>query len=99
MSAFREFCGAGARGIALSDQAWISPNPMKTSPRRLAMWARTAFSGGAVLVQTEPVWYWWRWPSGSLHRPPDHAQNPAWAGLPRRNLRVFAKALGVKLPK
>ncbi|MGC9261145.1 MAG: hypothetical protein ACP5I8_13850 [Phycisphaerae bacterium] len=101
MSAFARFREAKIRGIALSDQAWIAPNPMKASPRRLARWALAAFAGGCVLVQAEPVWYWWRLPTGSLNRVPNYTHSPAWTdrGLPRKNLRIFADMLGVSLPK
>lgn len=101
MSSFSRFRKAKIRGLALSDQAWIAPNPMTASPRRLGLWARSAFAGGCILVETEPYWYWWRLPAGSLIRVPDYTRNPAWTdrGLPRNTLRIFAGMLGINLPK
>ncbi len=95
----------GFRGFGLSDQSWLCPdrpynnNGAVCPVSGVIAWARNALAKGALVIETEPAWYWFRLPPGA-EAVRDYTGEPEWAerGAPTANLRALAAALGVKLP-
>ncbi len=103
----------GIQGIAVSNQSWMCDRkpgfgPLNCPPEYLAMWTGNAFlSNSARIVQFEPFWYFFAWPSGVIgdfvpalgNLTP--AIGPASAntglGAPTPNLCFLAQTLGVQL--
>ncbi|MBV9858971.1 MAG: hypothetical protein JO038_02540 [Alphaproteobacteria bacterium] len=99
LPAMREYVEYRARGYGLSDQAWLCDNDEIHCPiDEVVDWAKAAFRGGVMLVETEPYWYWWKFPKGQMERN-DYAQYPNYRtrGDATPNLYRFAAALGVSL--
>jgi hypothetical protein len=91
----------GAKGFGLSDQSWMCANELTCPPDELVNWATTAFSSGALVVQTEPTWYWWNFPVGAIgQQTSNYTQDPKWAnrGYASANLQLWASNLGLTLP-
>ncbi|MDE3174546.1 MAG: hypothetical protein KGM15_00350 [Pseudomonadota bacterium] len=95
----------GFRGFGLSDQAWLCPerpvgNDGSVCPvEGVITWADKALAQGALVIETEPYWYWFQLPPGVL---PDHdyTGEPQWAdrGYATSNLQALASHFGVALP-
>jgi hypothetical protein len=90
----------GAKGFGLSDQSWMCTDEANCPASTLANWATTAFSSGALVVQTEPYWYWWNFPVGAIGpQSANYTTDSQWAnrGYATQNLATLATALGVSL--
>ena len=88
------FAGCGAAGFGLSCQSWLRRVETETDPRELAGWAVEALDRGALLVQFEPVWYFFRLPRGTFEVQ-RYAHLPGWSdrGRPRESFRILETAL------
>lgn len=100
---FRAWHADGARGFGLSDQDWLCAMPrtkeeMNCPAAELIDWAKNAYRDGAVMVQLEPVWYWWDFPRGSTKNDYSTYKTPELRGRATPNLQAFADAFGVRLP-
>ena len=102
----RPFIAAGGfKGFGLSDQSWLCPERPRDSHgtecpvNGVIGWAKNALAQGAIVIETEPVWYWFNLPPGEI-APRDYTRESRWAdrGYATDNLRDFAAALGVELP-
>src|SRR3989344_2857496 len=90
----------GAKGFGLSDQSWMCNDETKCLASELASWASSAFASGALIVETEPYWYWWVFPKGIIGPQTDsYVSDPQWVnrGSATQNLPVLASALGVSI--
>ena len=101
--AFRDWPGYGAKGFGLSDQDWLCNIPKTTADMNcpvaeLIDWARRAYDAGALMVELEPVWYWWNFPRGSAENNYGQYAAAAERGRAKPNLKAFAAAFGVQLP-
>jgi hypothetical protein len=101
--AFQSYEEYGARGFGLSDQDWLYAvpntfNEMNCPVEELIDWAKLAWSRGAVMVQLEPVWYWWDFPRGSVQNDYGQYKYERQRGSRKENLEKFAAAFNVKLP-
>ncbi len=103
----RPFADAGAIGIGLSDQSWMCSNN-NCPVEELAQWANNAFQKGAKLVDFQPLYYFWNYPTFSKYEWLDQdsintnrhtALDPAWKGrgYARENLIKLGQALGVSI--
>ncbi len=91
----------GAKGFGLSDQSWMCADEANCPVSTLSGWATAAFSSGALVVQTEPYWYWWNFPVGAIGpQSSNYTTDPQWAnrGYATNNLTTLATVLGVSLP-
>ncbi len=91
----------GAKGFGLSDQSWMCTDEANCPASTLSNWATAAFSSGALVVQTEPYWYWWNFPVGAIGpQSSNYTTDPQWTnrGYATANLTTLATALGVSLP-
>jgi len=98
--------GGGFKGFGLSDQSWLCPERPRSNHgtecpvKGVIAWAQKALAHGAIVIETEPVWYWFNLPSGEIAQR-DYTRDPRWAdrGEATENLKAFAAALGVALPQ
>ena len=91
----------GAKGFGLSDQSWMCTDEINCPASTLSNWASSAFNNGAIIVQTEPYWYWWNFPVGAIGpQNSNYTADQQWAnrGYANANLATLANALGVSLP-
>ncbi len=102
----RPFVATGSfKGFGLSDQSWLCPQRVRDSNgtqcpvKGVIAWAKKALAEGAIVIETEPVWYWFNLPPGEI-APRDYTRDPRWAdrGYATANLKAFAAAFGVALP-
>ncbi len=100
---FRQWVDYGARGFGLSDQDWLCKvskttfSEMNCPAEELIAWAKAAYRQGALMVQLEPVWYWWDFPRGNMQN--DYNTVAAdQRGRAKPNLEAFARAFDVQLP-
>jgi hypothetical protein len=62
----------------------------------LESWAAGAYRQGAMMVQTEPYWYWWDLPRGDLEQNNYYQYKSAEErGKATDRLVAFAAALGI----
>lgn len=95
---FQQYRAHKAKGFGLSDQAWLCDDEIQCPVDQLAKWATAAFRNGAMLVQTEPYWYWWNLPRGDLGQNNyNQYKTGAERGKATENLVKFASALGVDM--
>jgi hypothetical protein len=95
---FRQYLSYGAKGFGLSDQAWLCDSETKCPVNQLISWATAAFRDGAMLVQTEPYWYWWDFPRGELQlNNYEKYKSAAERGNATDNLIKFSSALGIDI--
>jgi hypothetical protein len=95
----------GFKGFGLSDQSWLCPQRPRNNHgvecpvKGVIAWAEKALAHGAIVIETEPVWYWFNLPPGEI-APRDYTRDARWAnrGYATQNLRAFAAAFGVTLP-
>ncbi len=95
----------GFKGFGLSDQSWLCPERPRDNHgtecpvKGVIAWAEKALAQGAIVIETEPLWYWFNLPPGEI-APRDYTREPRWAdrGYATDNLRDFAAAFGVELP-
>lgn len=98
--AFRQYLTYRAKGFGLSDQAWLCDDEIQCPVDKLASWATAAFRDGAMLVQTEPYWYWWDFPRGDLGQNNyNQYKSAAERGRATKNLVKFASALGIDIAR
>ena len=94
----------GFKGFGLSDQSWLCPQRVRDSNgtqcpvKGVIDWAKSGLAQGAIVIETEPVWYWFNLPPGEV-APRDYTRDPRWAGRgdATANLKTFAAAFGVEL--
>ncbi len=60
------FVQAGAKGIGLSNQAWLRRDETQCPVDDILAWAREALDRGCRMIQFEPVWYFFQLPRGSF---------------------------------
>jgi hypothetical protein len=92
---------SGAKGFGLSDQSWMCNDETTCPSSLLANWAVNAFAKNAILVETEPYWYWWKFPKGVTGlQSSNYTIDSQWSdrGFATENLQALAQALGVSLP-
>lgn len=89
-----DFVRYGAKGCGLSDQSWIRADHMSTKPEEIVAWAKSALDNDCVLIQFEPVWYFFRLPVGTfeIH---DYTNLPEWKnrGYGTRSYYILQKSL------
>lgn len=94
---YQPFVAAGAKGFGLSDQAWLCSDEATCPASTLATWAVDAFKNGAMVVEFEPVWYFFDFPVGEMTPGTfdNYTANPAWAnrGSATPNLNTIVNAL------
>jgi hypothetical protein len=96
----------GFKGFGLSDQSWLCPERPRDNHGTecpvagVIAWARNALAQGAIVIETEPAWYWFNLPPGEI-APRDYTREPRWAdrGYATANLKALAAAFGVELPQ
>ncbi len=101
--AFRNWLDYGARGFGLSDQDWLCAVPQSSAEmncpvEELIAWAKAAYRQGALMVQLEPVWYWWEFPRGNMQNDYNTYLVAERRGRAKPNLEAFARAFDVQLP-
>ncbi len=100
-SVVQPYVQLGAKGFGLSDQSWMCANETTCPSDEIADWAIKAFNKGALVVQTEPVWYWWNFPKGALgQQSSNYTADSQWInrGYATSNLQLWASKLGLTLP-
>ena len=94
----------GFKGFGLSDQSWICPEYYTSDGSACPVsgvitWAQKALAKGALVIETEPYWFWFYMPAGAVavH---DYTNDPNWSGrgYATSNLQALASALGITLP-
>jgi hypothetical protein len=94
----------GFKGFGLSDQSWLcseyySSDGSACPVSGIVSWAQQALAAGATVIETEPYWFWFNMPAGSIPVY-NYTTDPQWAnrGYATSNLQALATALGVTLP-
>lgn len=80
----------GASGFGLSNQTWMRKDYNNTSIDEMISWTKSALDADALIIQFEPIWYWFNMPQYS-YVIDDYTRDPKWwnRGIPKNNYRLL----------